>query len=94
MSLLYSVQQQQQQQQQIELANMAMAVSLPQIYGDERDTIMAKWNQLQAYWGTGKGFFSQNAAVAFKPDNPFCRFKVNKEALIKIVLSCKFDVQN
>lgn len=50
-------------------------MSLPQIYGDERDAIIAKWNQLQAHWGTGKGFFSQNGAVDLKPENPFCRFK-------------------
>ncbi|ESO89471.1 hypothetical protein LOTGIDRAFT_192964 [Lottia gigantea] len=54
---------------------MAMAVSLPQIYGDERDAIIAKWNQLQAFWGTGKGLYNQNGVVEFKADNPFCRFK-------------------
>lgn len=69
-------QQQQQQQQQNALANLAMAVSVPQIFGDERDAIIARWNQVQACWGTGKGFFSQNGVVEFKPDNPFCRFKV------------------
>ncbi|KAH9496040.1 Nuclear pore complex protein Nup54 [Bulinus truncatus] len=63
------------QQEENNLANVAMAVSIPQIYGDERDAIIAKWNQLQAYWGTGKGFYSQNGVVEFKPDNPFCRFK-------------------
>lgn len=56
------------------LALVAMAVSLPQIYGDERDSIIAKWNQLQAYWGTGKGY-SKNGEVELKPDNPYCRFK-------------------
>ena len=25
------------------------------IYRDERDAILAKWNQLQAKWGVGKG---------------------------------------
>ncbi|KAK6976785.1 nucleoporin p54 [Biomphalaria glabrata] len=63
------------QQEEANLANVAMAVSLPQIFGDERDAIIAKWNQLQAYWGTGKGFFSPNGSVDFKPDNHFCRFK-------------------
>ncbi|XP_005112153.1 nucleoporin p54 isoform X2 [Aplysia californica] len=57
------------------LTATAMAVSLPQIYGDERDAIIAKWNQLQAYWGTGKGFYSSNGVVEFKPENHFCRFK-------------------
>lgn len=53
-----------------------MAITLPQIYGDERDAIIAKWNQLQAYWGTGKGYFSQNGVVNFTPENPYCKFKV------------------
>ena len=57
---------------------MSTAVSLPVIFGDERDTIIAKWNQLQAFWGTGKGFFNQQGQhVTFTPDNPFCSFKVN-----------------
>ncbi|BFZ15315.1 hypothetical protein BsWGS_18354 [Bradybaena similaris] len=64
-----------QQQEEANLANVALAVSLPQIYGDERDAIIAKWNQLQAYWGTGKGFYSTNGVVEFKPENHFCRFK-------------------
>ena len=68
---------QQQQQDQNALANMAMAVSVPQIFGDERDAIIARWNQVQACWGNGKGYFSQNGAVDFKPNNPFCRFKVS-----------------
>jgi len=51
-------------------------VSLPQIFGDERDAIIAKWNQLQALWGSGKGYYNRNQCVEFKPDNPFCKFKV------------------
>ena len=67
----------QQQNESVQLANMAMAVSLTNIYGDERDTILAKWNQIQAFWGSGKGYFNQQGdAVNFTPDNPFCRFKV------------------
>lgn len=67
-----------QQQEEANLANVALAISLPQIYGDERDSIIARWNQLQAFWGTGKGFYSSNGVVDFKPENPFCRFKVLK----------------
>ncbi|KAK7097934.1 nucleoporin p54-like [Littorina saxatilis] len=91
-------QQQQQQQQQNALANLAMAVSMPQIFGDERDAIIASWNQLQACWGTGKGF-SQSGVVDFKPDNPFCRFKAvgytaiptgrNEDGLVALVLKKK-----
>jgi len=59
-----------------ELAQIAQAVSMPQIFGDERDAVIAKWNQLQALWGKGKGYFSRTQCVQFKPDNPFCKFKV------------------
>lgn len=46
------------------------------IYGDERDIIIAKWNYLQAMWGTGKSFYSQNALpVEITPHNYLCRFK-------------------
>lgn len=46
------------------------------IYGDERDTIIAKWNYFQAMWGTGKSFYSQSAApVQITPQNYLCRFK-------------------
>ncbi|XP_020616032.1 nuclear pore complex protein Nup54-like [Orbicella faveolata] len=63
-------------QQVAPLTLLTAALSQPQIYGDERDGIIAKLNQLQAYWGTGKGFYNQQGAVDFTPQNPFCRFKV------------------
>nr|KAG5707790.1 hypothetical protein BaRGS_015950 [Batillaria attramentaria] len=76
-----------------------MAVSLPQIFGDERDAIIARWNQVQACWGTGKGFFSQTGVAEFKPDNPFCRFRAigyhvipsgrNEDGLVALVLKKK-----
>ncbi|XP_071500029.1 nucleoporin p54-like [Diadema antillarum] len=76
----FGTQQQQQQQQQQQgvdnnLVLLAAALSVPSIYGDKRDTILAKWNQLQAFWGTGTGFVNQNTTVDFTPENPFCRFK-------------------
>lgn len=59
------------------VTNLVTALTAPMIYGDERDAIIAKWNQLQASWGTGKGYFSPNAPpVEFTPENPFCCFKV------------------
>ncbi|ALC41604.1 Nup54 [Drosophila busckii] len=46
------------------------------IFGDERDNIVAKWNYLQAMWGTGKLFYSQSAApVDITQENYLCRFK-------------------
>ncbi|XP_060103148.1 nucleoporin p54 isoform X1 [Heteronotia binoei] len=59
-----------------QLINTASALSAPTLLGDERDAILAKWNQLQAFWGTGKGYFnSSSAPVEFTQENPFCRFK-------------------
>ncbi|XP_046652113.1 nuclear pore complex protein Nup54-like [Daphnia pulicaria] len=46
------------------------------IYGDERDAILARWNLLQAAWGTGKGFYSGTAsAIQYTAENSLCRFK-------------------
>ena len=56
--------------------SISSALLMPTIYGDERDAIIAKWNQLQAFWGTGKGYINQSSSVPFTPENPFCRFKV------------------
>lgn len=59
------------------LINTASALSAPTLLNDERDTILAKWNQLQAFWGTGRGYFNNNIPpVDFTQENPFCRFKV------------------
>ncbi|XP_035847470.1 nucleoporin p54 isoform X2 [Sander lucioperca] len=66
----------QQQAQPSQLYQQVTALSAPTLLGDERDSILAKWNQLQAYWGTGKGYYSNNnQPVDFTQENPFCRFK-------------------
>ncbi|XP_059214332.1 nucleoporin p54 [Centropristis striata] len=68
--------QQQGQAQPTQLYQQVTALSAPTLLGDERDSILAKWNQLQAYWGTGKGYYSNNSQpVDFTLENPFCRFK-------------------
>uniref|UniRef100_A0A7N6FFT1 54 kDa nucleoporin n=1 Tax=Anabas testudineus TaxID=64144 RepID=A0A7N6FFT1_ANATE len=75
---LFSQQAQQQGQtpQPTQLYQQVTALSAPTLLGDERDSILAKWNQLQAYWGTGKGYYSNNnPPVDFTQENPFCRFK-------------------
>lgn len=60
-----------------QLYNAASALNAPTLLGDERDAILAKWNQLQALWGTGKGYFNSNIPpVEFTQENHFCRFKV------------------
>ncbi|XP_037955724.1 probable nucleoporin Nup54 [Teleopsis dalmanni] len=53
------------------------------IFGDERDTVIAKWNYLQALWGVGKTFYSQNAPpVDITSENYLCRFKAMGYSLL------------
>ncbi|XP_068190174.1 nucleoporin p54 isoform X1 [Antennarius striatus] len=64
------------QNQATQLFQQATALSALNLLGDERNSILVKWNQLQAYWGTGKGYYSNNnPPVEFTQENPFCRFK-------------------
>lgn len=67
--------QQQQQQAANQLDNLAKAVMMPHIFNDERDSIIAKWNLLQAYWGTGQAYFDSNGFVELTSENLLCRFK-------------------
>ncbi|KAK3913364.1 putative nucleoporin Nup54 [Frankliniella fusca] len=89
----FGQQQQQQAQQPNQHEALYNALVNVNIFGDERDTTLTRWNQLQAVWGTG--YYSANAPpVEFTPNNPFCRFKAvgysvkltadNKEGLVAI----------
>ncbi|XP_041974381.1 probable nucleoporin Nup54 [Aricia agestis] len=73
-------QQQQMQQQQQGPTNaheaLVTAVFNCCVFGDERDQVLAKWNLLQAQWGTGQAYYSRNApALELNEQNPLCRFK-------------------
>ncbi|XP_076161866.1 nuclear pore complex protein Nup54 [Ptiloglossa arizonensis] len=71
-------QQQQLQQQTVYTISEALynAVFNCQLYNDERDNIIARWNLLQSLWGTGKTYYSMNApAIDLTQENPLCRFK-------------------
>jgi len=80
-----TTQQQQQQQQQAQTAaaqqpgaqveSVFSSVLYCNVYGDERDAILARWNLLQAAWGTGKGYYSGSAPVQYTAENSLCRFK-------------------
>ena len=70
------------------------------LYNDTRDSIIARLNMLQASWGQGKAYFSNQAQpVAISPDNPLCRFKAvgysvipkhdNTDGLVAIVIAKK-----
>ncbi|CAL7947895.1 unnamed protein product [Xylocopa violacea] len=67
-----------QQQQTTNTISEALynAVFNCQLYNDERDNIIARWNLIQALWGTGKAYYSMNApAIELNQENPLCRFK-------------------
>ncbi|XP_016397598.1 nuclear pore complex protein Nup54-like, partial [Sinocyclocheilus rhinocerous] len=78
----------QQASQSSQLFNTASALSAPSVLSDERDSILARWNQLQAFWGVGKGYYSSSTPpVEFSQENPFCRFKA-------VGYSCVPDVKD
>ncbi|XP_059613938.1 probable nucleoporin Nup54 [Phlebotomus argentipes] len=68
-----------QQQQQTQLTPdeaFTQCIFKVSFFGDERDTTIARWNYLQAMWGTGKAYYTQMAPpVEITPQNPLCRFK-------------------
>lgn len=64
--------QQLQQQQSVDI--FYASLSQPMMFGDERDNILARLNQLQAMLGTGTGY-SVLGQVAYTPENPFSRFR-------------------
>ncbi|XP_037300361.1 probable nucleoporin Nup54 isoform X2 [Manduca sexta] len=71
-------QQQQQQPQGPTTAHEALVAAVFNccVFGDERDQVLAKWNLLQAQWGTGQAYYSQNAPpLELNEQNPLCRFK-------------------
>lgn len=67
----------QQDEAQLILQAQATAIAAPQVFNDERDELIAKWNQMQAFFGMGKAYYGPGGAnaVDFGPDNPWCRFK-------------------
>lgn len=77
------------------------ATTFPVIFNDERDMVIAKWNQLQACWGTGKGFYGGQPGqwIQFTANNPHCFFKAvgyscipqsrNEDGLVSLTFSKK-----
>ena len=53
----------------------ANACSQPQLFGDERDQILAKFNVVQCAWGTGKLYAKDQAPIELNQQNPFSRFR-------------------
>ncbi|XP_012253985.2 nuclear pore complex protein Nup54 [Athalia rosae] len=94
--------QQQQQQQSVNTISEALynAVFNCQIFNDERDNTIARWNLIQALWGTGKAYYSLSGPpIELTQENPLCRFKAigysrmpeadNNEGLVVICFNKK-----
>uniref|UniRef100_A0A0N5C406 Nup54 domain-containing protein n=1 Tax=Strongyloides papillosus TaxID=174720 RepID=A0A0N5C406_STREA len=55
---------------------LAKSVSGPELYGDKRDEIVSKLNQLSAASGVGKGYYKHDAPqVDYNPEGLFYRLK-------------------
>lgn len=78
-SLFSTNQQPQQQQQQSQQQQQPQAIGSlfsPKIYNDERDNIVGLFNSIQAFWGTGKAYYSAfNPPYQFNDSDQFNRFK-------------------
>ena len=71
-----------------------------QLFNDNRDSIIARLNMLQASWGQGKAYYSNQAQPhTITQDNPLCRFKSvgysmipkyeNTDGLVALVINKK-----
>nr|CDS28654.1 nuclear pore complex protein Nup54 [Hymenolepis microstoma] len=69
-----TAEQQQQLQARQSVDAFYASLSQPVLFGDERDNVVARLNQLQAILGMGTGF-SALGTVNYSPDNPFSRFR-------------------
>ncbi|XP_028397776.1 nucleoporin p54-like [Dendronephthya gigantea] len=59
-----------------DLSVILSAISVPNIFDDDRDAILAKFNKMQGFLGVGQGYFNKSMPpVTFNMENPFCRFK-------------------
>uniref|UniRef100_A0A5S6QJW2 Nup54 domain-containing protein n=1 Tax=Trichuris muris TaxID=70415 RepID=A0A5S6QJW2_TRIMR len=85
-----------------EVLRYIVALTNPQLYGDERDAIIAKLNQLLAFLGCGKAYYANSAPpIEFTPKNPFCRLKFvgynkrtecrNEQGFVALIIKKKAD---
>ncbi|XP_045480908.1 nucleoporin p54-like isoform X1 [Harmonia axyridis] len=90
---------QEQQNQDTHLQQVLASFYAVNIFNDERDDIIKKWNMLQASWGNGKGYYGQNQNVQYSNANPLFRFKAvgyniiidadNSEGMVKLTFNKK-----
>lgn len=56
------------------MSQMTLATMMPVVFGDERDQVLKKFNQIQACWGVGKGVYNASSPfVVF--GNQYNKFK-------------------
>jgi nuclear pore complex protein Nup54 len=83
---------------EIEIDHLMNSLVNAQVFNDERDLILAKWNQLQAFYGIGKIFY-QNMSIDVTKDNRLTRFKTigysckplykNEDGLVCLIINQK-----
>ncbi|CAG9859370.1 unnamed protein product [Phyllotreta striolata] len=90
-------------QQQTSKSQQAIgSVYAVNVFNDERDDILKKWNMLQACWGTGKGYYNgAQPPIEYDARNPFYRFKAmgynvvpehdNSDGIVKLVFNKKME---
>lgn len=77
-------------QQQVD--QILQVISQPRIYNDSRDQILGNFNKIQAFWGTGKAYYSRDAQpLELTESLPTQRFKAIGYAQRKTEDSSKID---
>ncbi|VDK51949.1 unnamed protein product [Anisakis simplex] len=82
--------------------NLVRSLTAPDLYGDGRDALVAKLNQLLAACGVGNGFFKNDQQpVTYNIDGPFHRFKAvgynrrseyeDSDGIVSIMMCVPFD---
>ncbi|KHN76199.1 Nuclear pore complex protein Nup54 [Toxocara canis] len=82
--------------------NLVRSLTAPDLFGDERDALVGKLNQLLAACGIGNGYFKgDQQPVAYNLDGPFHRFKAvgynrrseyqDSDGIVSIMMSVGYD---
>uniref|UniRef100_A0A0M3I0S2 Nup54 domain-containing protein n=2 Tax=Ascaris TaxID=6251 RepID=A0A0M3I0S2_ASCLU len=82
--------------------NLVRSLAAPDLFGDERDALVAKLNQLLAACGIGSGYFrGDQQPVTYSIDGPFHRFKAvgynrrseyrDSDGIVSVMMSVPYE---
>lgn len=82
--------------------SLVRSLTAPDLYGDERDTIVMKLNQLLAACGVSGGYFkADQQPIAYNSNGPFYRFKAigynrrseyrESDGIVALILNVNYD---